>query len=87
MTALHFAANDLITRPMAQSRNLQRLIKIGKALYGERWQRPLAAALGIQDKQVRRYVNGESEPSDERMERLERLAQQREIEIRKARGA
>lgn len=35
------------------------LAAIGIALYGERWQRPLAKALGIHDRQVRRWMSGQ----------------------------
>jgi hypothetical protein len=33
---------------------------VGEALYGRRWQRPLAGDLGIPDRTVRRWVAGDS---------------------------
>lgn|SRR5487761_1045146 len=36
------------------------LAKIGRALYGERWQTPLARMLSIADRSVRRWLAGES---------------------------
>lgn len=86
MTALHFAANVVILSCMTQSRNQQRLITLCRALYGERWQRKAAAALGKSQNEFHRYATGKQEPSDEIVERLERLAQQRESELRRARS-
>jgi hypothetical protein len=36
------------------------LADIGRALYGEHWRRPLADALGIHERQIRRWLNGDS---------------------------
>ena len=36
------------------------LAAIGRALYGEHWRRPLADDLGEHERQIRRYVNGET---------------------------
>lgn len=36
------------------------LIRTGQALYGERWQTPLAHDLGTSDRTVRRWVAGHS---------------------------
>ena len=33
------------------------LERIARALYGERWQRPLARAMGVDPKQICRWVN------------------------------
>lgn len=41
----------------------QMLAAIGIALYGERWHRPLATALGIHARQIRRWMSGEYELS------------------------
>lgn len=41
------------------------LADIGRALYGERWQSPLAEALGINRETLRRWLTGSSHlPSD-----------------------
>lgn len=34
--------------------------QIGRALYGDNWMRPLARALGIDERQVRRWANDET---------------------------
>lgn len=36
------------------------LAKAGRAMYGDQWQSPLARALGINDRTVRRWASGES---------------------------
>jgi len=38
------------------------LIEIGEALYGPRFQRELAAALGVNERTMRRWVAGTCEP-------------------------
>jgi hypothetical protein len=43
---------------MTTSRDI--LIRTGQALYGERWQTPLAHDLGASDRTVRRWVAGHS---------------------------
>lgn len=35
------------------------LIAVGQALYGERWQSPLARDLGVSDRTMRRWVAGQ----------------------------
>lgn len=37
---------------------LEALCEVGAALYGERWQSPLARDLGVSDRTMRRWVNG-----------------------------
>lgn len=36
------------------------ICKIGQALYGKNWIRPLARALGVNERQVRRWANNET---------------------------
>lgn len=36
---------------------------VGRALYGPSWQRPLAEALGVADRTVRRWAAGDAVPS------------------------
>jgi hypothetical protein len=44
-----------------KQKEIDLLGRIGQALYGDRWQRQLARALGISDRTVRRWVLSESE--------------------------
>jgi hypothetical protein len=37
---------------------------VGRALYGERWQTPLAADIGISDRNLRYWLTGERAPQD-----------------------
>lgn len=48
---------------MAKVTPTDMLAAIGIALYGERWHRPLATALGIHARQIRRWITGEYELS------------------------
>jgi len=43
---------------------VQNLIQIGEALYGPRFQRELAAALDVNERTMRRWVAGTSEPPE-----------------------
>ena len=38
------------------------IARVGEALYGERWQTPLARDLDVADRTVRRWAAGEDEP-------------------------
>ena len=40
------------------------LAKIGRALFGPRWQTPVAACLGVSDRTVRRWAAGGAVPHD-----------------------
>ncbi len=40
------------------------LIQVGEALYGPRFQRELAAALGVNERTMRRWVAGDFEPPE-----------------------
>lgn len=42
----------------------ERLAEIGRALYGPQWQTPLAAALGVADRTVRRWMAGSAPVPD-----------------------
>lgn len=44
--------------------NKDRLIHLGEAIYGPLWQNATARALGVNSRQVHRWVSGEYEPSD-----------------------
>ena len=58
------------------------IVAAGRALYGERWQAPLARDLGVSHRTVRRWVSGES-PMPEGVEAdLRALLAEREQKIR-----
>ena len=42
----------------------EHLIKCGEALYGPRFQRELAAALGVNERTMRRWVAGDTKPPE-----------------------
>lgn len=46
------------------------LIRTGHALYGERWQTPLAADLGVTDRTMRRWKAGDPIPEGIRADLL-----------------
>lgn len=59
-----------------------RLLKrAGEALYGERWQSPLARDLGVADRTVRRWVDGSTDVPDGIYLDLHRLCMERAAEI------
>ena len=53
------------------------LAAAGRALYGERWQSPLARALGLSDRHMRRLVAGERAITEETALAIERLLARR----------
>lgn len=57
--------------------NKDRLSRLGRALYGERWMRAVSFDLGVDPKQVRRWASGAYEPPDERVSMLRRICEQR----------
>jgi hypothetical protein len=58
--------------------NNRRLVELGRVMFDENWQNPMARALGVNASQVMRWVWGGYEVSDER------LAQARDIARRRA---
>lgn len=60
------------------------LTSLARALYGARWQRATAAALGIDPKQVRRWASGHYEPTSRHLEHMAKLAKQRQVALREA---
>ena len=64
--------------------NLDRLRVLGEALHGERWQHPTARDLGIDSRQVRRWVAGEYDVPDGIIRDLAKIARARRTEIDKA---
>lgn len=43
--------------------NTEKLAALGRLLYGDRWQAPMARALGVTAKTISNYVSGETSPA------------------------
>ena len=57
-----FALAVTFLRPTSRNMESQELIRrVGEALYGEQWQRPLARELGVSDRLVRFWAAGDRE--------------------------
>lgn len=61
--------------------NRDRLALLAEAIFGPRWQNATARALGVNTRQVHRWVSGEYEPSDAVIQRLIELASQKRADI------
>jgi len=57
---------------------------VGQALFGERWQTPMARALDVADRTVRRWLAGDDAPSPGIAADLLKIARGRSGEINKA---
>lgn len=57
------------------------LIELGRALYGERWQRELAGALGVDDRSVRRWAAGDRSISHSLLKEAATLGRRRRDEL------
>lgn len=57
------------------------LIEAGRALYGERWQSPLARALGVNERTVRGWLSGRSNPAPGVEDEIRRLLAERRTAI------
>jgi transposase-like protein len=64
--------------------NIDRLRILGKALHGERWQQAVARDLGIDKRQVNRWVRGDYSPHEGHIADLIALAKERKIQIAEA---
>lgn len=42
--------------------NIDRIKTLGRAIYGERWQRPVAKLIGVSPKLIRKWLSGELNP-------------------------
>jgi hypothetical protein len=62
----------------------ERLARIGRILYSDQWQVPLAAGLGINDRTVRRWAAGKSPIPESRWAEIKALGKRRSTEIQKA---
>lgn len=60
-----------------------RLEAIGILLYGSRWQSDLAKALGVSDRQVRRWVAGDTKVPDRALLQIQAIAQKRARALQK----
>ncbi len=69
-----------------RSRNQRQFILLARSLFGEYWQNPAAKALGVNHRQVHRWLTGEYEPSDEVVEQLAALARKRAAELKRMAG-
>jgi hypothetical protein len=58
------------------------LIKIGEALYGPRYQRDLAEALGVNERTMRRWIAGDFEPPATLLPELKALLRDRAKRIK-----
>jgi len=54
----------------------------GKALYGPRFQRELAEALGVNERTMRRWVAGDTSPPESVLDDLKALARERAALLR-----
>jgi transcriptional regulator with XRE-family HTH domain len=71
---------------MSENYNLEEIIKIASAMYGERWRRQLAGALGKDHTHIMRWLDGKSAPTDDTLEAVRALGRARATEILDAIG-
>lgn len=64
--------------------NLDKLSMLGEALHGPRWQNAVARDLGINPRQVHRWVSGQYEPHDGHIADLIVLAKARKAHLAEA---
>lgn len=64
--------------------NRDKLRALGEALHGGRWQNATAADIGVDKRQVHRWVVGEYDPPDGVIADLIRVARQRAVTINAA---
>jgi DNA-binding transcriptional regulator YiaG len=57
----------------------------GESMYGRLWQTELAAALGVSDRAVRRWVAGDANPPEDIMPRLRTVMDKRIEKLRDVR--
>ncbi len=62
------------------------LARVGKALYGPRWQTDIARALGVSDRQVRRWASGDAPVPAHATGELVRLCRVRSVDLAKLAG-
>jgi transposase-like protein len=64
--------------------NRDKLRLLGEALHGLHWQRAVARDLGINSRQVHRWVSGAYEPHDGHIADLIAIAKNRQIKLHEA---
>jgi len=64
--------------------NIDRLRLLGEALHGPRWQNAVARDLGINSRQVHRWVSGQYQPHEGHIADLVAIAKERNIHIKEA---
>lgn len=62
------------------------IIQYGEALYGPRFQRELAEALGVNERTMRRWVAGDTSPPDSVLDDLKALVRERIALLRSLAG-
>ena len=65
-------------------KNAQKIEMVGKAIFGENWKAPLAAKLGVNERTMRRWADGEFEVSAGVMAELPRLLRENKAQIEEA---
>ena len=65
-------------------KNAQKIKLVGKAMFGENWKAPLAAKLGVNERTMRRWADGEFEVSAGVMAELPRLLRENKAQIEEA---
>ena len=71
----------MLTKLQEPVTNRDRLIRLANAVFGPRWQNATARALGMNTRQIHRWVSGQYQPRDEVIERMIRIAQGKITEI------
>jgi len=59
-----------------------KIIQYGEALYGPRFQRELAEALGVNERTMRRWVAGDTSPPESVLDDLKALVRERAALLR-----
>lgn len=65
-------------------KNAQKIEMVGKAIFGENWKAPLALKLGVNERTMRRWADGEFEVSAGVMAELPRLLRENKAQIEEA---
>jgi hypothetical protein len=61
--------------------DLDHIIALGRALYGERWQRPAASAIGCSEKLIRQWISGQCAPREHHVRALRKAARRQAEEV------
>ncbi len=66
---------------MVENGNLDLLRLVGEALYGERWQAPIAADLGVSDRAVRYWLKSANQCPDDIGFRLLSIVERKKLNL------